>query len=625
MKKSSFLIVLILSKLVFSASADTSFLQNTVNYLSSTKLEGRRAGAPGNELAVDFVEKTFKDAGLATLDESYQEGFTIFTEMIKNGDNQVLITSGEMEKSFEPISYSLSGDVKASEVAFVGYGISIPKNDPKIKYDDYEGLDVTDKIVIVLTGDPGVKNPKSPFRDTDYMSYRSIHYKLKNAINNGAKGILIVNDPLSMENYPQESAPVFNPTEGGGDRFNIIAGYVTNLWVNNFVLKNKDTKTLQETITKTEKPNSFFTSAKMDLSVHLKKKTGRVSNVVAVVPGADPTLKNEVVVVGAHLDHLGFGGESSMEQSSLIENSNKSKLQKLVMKYKVALATVEKAQGKIHPGADDNASGTATVLKLALDLKDKKLKRTFVFVLFNAEEEGLLGSASFVENWQSHIEKYGNIVAMLNYDMVGRYSNEVSLMGVNSGLEWKNILNPLMTDLKFELKNEAVGSSDHASFLAKKIPALFFTTGAHPDYHTSRDTADKINFTAMESIENYSLSLIDQLENSTITFNKDYTDGQEENRPRGYGAHLGCVPEFGQPDTVKGVICTRASVDSPAEKAGIQPNDVLIQIGDIEVTSVYDLAFALKYYRAGDEIELTWLRNGVAMKAKIILARSRRP
>ena len=196
MKQSYFSSALLFTSLIATAYADTSFLQNTVNYLASSKLEGRRAGAPGNELAVDFVEKTFKDAGLATLDESYQEGFTIFTEMIKNGDNQVLITNGEMEKSFEPISYSLSGDLKVTEVAFVGYGISIPKNDPKIKYDDYDGLDVNDKIVIVLTGDPGVKNPKSPFRDTDYMSYRSIHYKLKNAINHGAKGILIVNDPL---------------------------------------------------------------------------------------------------------------------------------------------------------------------------------------------------------------------------------------------------------------------------------------------------------------------------------------------------------------------------------------------------------------------------------------------
>jgi len=589
--------------LLFSISlrAEESFFEDVVKYLASTELEGRRVGSPGNELAENFVENKIKEAGLLPLEDSYRESFTIFTEMEKNGDNLVRKSNGEIEPNFQPISYSLTGDLKNTDVIFVGYGISIPKQDQKIKYDDYEGVDVTDKIVVVLTGDPGVKNPKSLFRDPEYIGYRSIHYKMKNAINHGAKGILIIADPLSNTSYPEETLPVFNATEGGGDRFSIIAGNVTNKWFNQF-LKNTDTLKLQQEITTSQLPVTFKVDLKLDLSVHLKKKTGRVSNIVGVIPGNDETLKRQVVVVGAHLDHLGYGGDASMEQNA-----------------------IGVSQGKIHFGADDNASGVSMVLKLARELKKLNLKRTFVFVLFNAEEVGLLGSKNFVESWVMHEEKYGKVVAMLNYDMVGRFSTTVSVIGVNTALEWKSLVAPIQSSIPFEAKGMEVGSSDHAPFVDKKIPALFFTTGAHGDYHTSRDTAEKINFQAMGQIENYSIDLVSQLEKSLITYNPDYNDGQDDtSRPRGYGAHLGCVPEFGQPDSVKGVMCIRASTGSPAELAGILPNDVLIQIGDIEITSVYDLAFALKYYRAGDTVELAWKRGDQVIKAQVVLQRSKR-
>lgn len=609
--------------LLFSVSlkAEESFFENIVKYLASTELEGRRAGSPGNELAENFVENKIKEAGLLPLEDSYRESFTIFTEMEKNGDNLVRKSNGEIEPNFQPISYSLTGDLKNTDAIFVGYGISIPKKDQKIKYDDYEGVDVTDKIVIVLTGDPGVKNPKSLFRDPEYIGYRSIHYKMKNAINHGAKGILIIADPLSNTNYPEETLPVFNATEGGGDRFSIIAGNVTNKWFNQF-LKKTDTLKLQQAITSTQLPVSFNVDLKLDLSVHLKKKTGRVSNIVGVIPGSDETLKREVVVVGAHLDHLGYGGDASMEQNNAV-SSDKGQLEIILRKYQKERAKF--FQGKIHYGADDNASGVSMVLKLARELKKLNLKRTFVFVLFNAEEVGLLGSKNFVESWVMHEEKYGKVVAMLNYDMVGRFSTTVSVIGVNTALEWKSLVAPIHSSIPFEAKGMEVGSSDHAPFVDKKIPALFFTTGAHTDYHTSRDTAEKINFLAMGQIENYSLDLVSQLEKSAITYNSDYNDGQDDtSRPRGYGAHLGCVPEFGQPDSVKGVMCIRATTGSPAESAGIQPNDVLIQIGDIEITSVYDLAFALKYYRAGDTVELAWKRGEQVIKAQVVLQRSKR-
>lgn len=587
---------LILVVLIVSLSASAGFYEDSIKYLASKKLEGRKPGTQGNVLAQDYSINKFKQFNLQPLAGSFKQDFTIFTKMIKKGNNS-LSTNTDIDKSFQPISSSLSGEVLNSKMVFVGYGITIPKSDPQLKYDDYANMDVKGKIVIILTGDPAIGNMNSPFRHPDYINYRSIHYKLKNAAMHEARGVLIVENPLSLTNYPIEPKPIFNATEGGGNRFSIIAGYSTNKWLNKHLPRTSLLK-FQNRIKATGKPNSKYLPGLFNLSVSLKKQTGRVSNIVAVLPGQDPVLKKEVIVVGAHFDHLGHGGESSMDPHG---------------------------HGKIHPGADDNASGTAMVLKLAKELSTKKHKRTYVFALFNAEESGLLGSAHFVAMWSRHETQYGKIMSMLNYDMVGRYVDHISIMGANSSTEWKSVLNPISSSLNFVIKNSSVGSSDHASFTAKEIPSLFFTTGAHEDYHRSTDTAEKINYQSLSIIEKYSLRMFSNLEREkALIFNTTYNDGQDPGRTRGYGAHLGCVPKFGQSDNVVGVLCVRASDGSPAMDAGIIANDILIQIGEIDIKSIYDLAFALKYYRAGDKVELAWKRNNMILKKVITLTKSSR-
>lgn len=589
-------LLILLTSLSLNLSISAGFYEDAVYYLASDKLEGRKPGTQGNKTATNYSIEKLKSFGLGPLADSYKQEFTIFTEMVKEGNN-FFGSNESMENLFEPISSSLSGDISNAKMVFAGYGITIPKSDTSLKYDDYEGVDVKGKIVVVMTGDPAIGNMHSPFRHPDYINYRSIFYKLKNAIVHGAAGVIVLNDPLSLENYPNEKAPYFNPTEGGGNRFSALAGYATNKWMNKVLAsKSLDTLKLQKVIRDTGKPSSFDVDGRYKMSVNLKKKTGRVANVVGVLEGSDETLKKEVIVIGGHFDHLGYGGESSMDPHG---------------------------HGQIHNGADDNASGTAMVLKLAKELAAKKTKRTYIFVLFNAEEMGLLGSAHFVDMWARHGEQYGKIKAMLNFDMVGRYNKSVSVMGAATSLDWKNLFAPVRSNVKFEVKNEALGSSDHASFTAKQIPALFFTTGAHEDYHTSHDTADKIDFQAMREIEKYSLALLSKMENSSSpVFNPDYSDGSDAGRPRGYGAHLGCVPEFGQSDDIVGVKCVRASDNSPALKAGIISGDILIQIGDIEIKSIYDLAFALKYYRAGDKVELGWMRGEKLMKKQVALSKS---
>lgn len=581
---------------VLSFSVFASELKTNLEYLSSDLLEGRKPGKPGNALAEDFLVKKFRDYGLKSIEGSYKQEFTIFTEMTKNGDNFFKFKG--IDLAFEPISYSLSKNLSNKEIVFAGFGISIPTNDPKLVYDDYNGLDVTDKIVVVLTGDPGIGNPKSIFREADYQNYSSLFYKLKNAITKGASGIILVNDPLSNPEYPNEPDLYFNGSEGGGSRFSIVSGKTSVKVLDHFLIK-KSVIGIQKEIAKTQRPMSFSLGRKVNLAVNLKKKTGRVSNIVGMVPSTHGS--KEVIVIGAHMDHLGYGGESSLDPTG---------------------------EAKIHNGADDNASGTSLVLELAKSLNNTSLKYNYVFALFNAEEMGLLGSSHFIELWQGRIaQNIGSVKAMLNFDMVGRYQNGVSIMGLGSAKTWESLL-PKQTNTNFVLnkKSQAIGSSDHAVFLNQKIPALFFTTGAHEDYHRSSDTSEKINYNKLAQLINYSKSFLKNIDaSSSIEFDPSYDiGGGSSGRDRGYGAHLGCVPEFGQSDDILGVVCMRASANSPAQKAGIIAGDILVQIGDIDIKSIYDLAFALKYYRAGDEVELGWKRDESLMKNKVVLAKSSR-
>ncbi|MDB2426244.1 M28 family peptidase, partial [bacterium] len=334
-----------------------------------------------------------------------------------------------------------------------------------------------------------------------------------------------------------------------------------------------------------------------DIEVNLKKITGRVSNVIGFFPGSDEKLQYEAIVFGAHFDHLGMGGSESNEADT---------------------------EPKIHHGADDNSSGTALVLSLMEKLKNTDHKRTYVFALFNGEEMGLLGSKYMAENFE-RLAGSLQMKAMLNFDMVGRFDKKLSVIGVGSAFEWDDYINEYLSlknknDLPVELNSQTLGSSDHASFINNKVPSLFFTTGAHEDYHKSTDTFEKINFEGLKALEKMVLNFSSLIDVKTkITFDPKALEEGDGGRSRGYGSHLGCVPDMGSGDKITGVLCTRFVKDSPAQKAGLLPGDILVGIGDIAINSIYDLSFALKFHRPGDEIQLRWMREGVEMEAQITL------
>jgi hypothetical protein len=313
------------------------------------------------------------------------------------------------------------------------------------------------------------------------------------------------------------------------------------------------------------------------------------ANVVGVLPGNDPTLKDEAVVIGGHYDHLGLGRG----------------------------ARGPARVGVIHPGADDNASGTATVMALARAFGQAGgARRTLVFVAFAGEEIGLLGSRHYAMHPPIPIE---HTVAMLNFDMVGRLrNNRLYVMGTDSAREFKPLLDEIGMELGLELRlsGEAFTPSDHTPFYNKDRPVLTFYTGHHEDYHKPSDTWDKVNGEGLRRVTETAYRIVSRLANQDehLTFVK------LPPRPGRNGPYLGITPDFSEP-TLQGVRLGGVLSGSPAEKAGLKQEDLIVTFSGVQVSSFDDLVFAIRSRRAGDTVEVIYQRDGTEQRVNAILGK----
>jgi Zn-dependent M28 family amino/carboxypeptidase len=308
-------------------------------------------------------------------------------------------------------------------------------------------------------------------------------------------------------------------------------------------------------------------------------------NVIGVLEGSDPVLKNENIVIGAHYDHLGRGGEGSLAPRS----------------------------GEIHHGADDNASGTAGMLELArlFSAQRPRPKRTLIFIAFSGEEEGLLGSNYYVNH---PLVPLANTVAMINMDMIGRMKDrKLVIGGVGTAKEWRELIG--QGSFELTLNEDGYGPSDHNSFYGKQVPVLFFWTGTHNDYHKPSDTFDKINYEDEARI----LSLVARIVRDVAAADKrvTYTTARSDAPPRtgGFRVYLGTIPNYA--DTTDGVLIDGVRDASPAAKAGLKAGDRIVKIADREVKNVYDYTFALGEMKAGQEYVVEIKRGGEKLTLKI--------
>lgn len=560
-------------------------------------MKGRAAGTPELEQAAKYITEQFRDLGLqpAGSDGSFLQPFVVTTGASMGHHNQLTVRqlqsvqTLQSGKEYIPISFSSSGAVTGS-VVFAGYGVSAPE----FEYDDYFHLDVRDKIVVALRYEPKRFSEKRGASPGSYTHHSHFISKAINARDRGAKALLLVNGKL--RNRDKDPLVKFGST-AGPENAGILVSHVRNEIVESwFAWAGKSLAQLQDGIDESYRPNSFLFSKDLiiSLEVDIKRKQAEINNVVGYLPGSS----DEYVVLGAHYDHLGLGNQNSLSPSRI---------------------------GDVHPGADDNASGTAGLIELARLFANqrKSLRRGMLFLAFAGEEIGLLGSSHWVNQPTLPL---GKAVAMINMDMIGRIRNsKIYIGGIGTGSTFGSLLDETSANHQFKIDRAQTGysSSDHTSFIGKRIPVLFFFSGLHSDYHRPTDTWEKIVGGSAVDLLDMIAEVVTKIREASKPPEFIQIDSLrvENGRPGGYGPYFGSVPDFGEIEN--GVMFADIRPGSPADKAGLQPGDILIQFRDKVINNLYDFTYALRSSKAGEAVEVKILRGEQKISVQVALEQRR--
>ncbi|GBC80666.1 Aminopeptidase YwaD [bacterium HR09] len=572
MKKLPFLALLLAAGL--AVAADLPSLRRDVYFLASSGLEGRRAGSVGAQVAASYIAQRFAALGLSPAGDegSFFQPFT-FVANVTPGPANALSFSGAVTlqaqpQEFAPVPFSASGEAEG-EVVFVGYGISAPE----AGYDDYQGVDVKGKVALLLRFSPAGDDPSSPF-----APYLPLRRKVSDAVAKGAAAVLIATGPASKESGEPVKVPFDYSFADAGVPVMAIA---TPLAERLFAGQGFTLRELQERMDSRREPASRPLPVTARVKADLQPERRQTANVLAILAGTDPVVGHELVVVGAHYDHLGFGGPGS--------NS---------------LAPDVRA---VHNGADDNASGVAALLEIARQLAAHPPKRSVLFVSFGAEELGLLGSSYLLQHFPLPKDW---VVAMVNLDMVGRPKKGPALTvgGYGTAKEWAELIPKLNRNHHLKLTTSAggYGASDHSSFYSAGIPVLFFFTGAHEDYHKPSDDAEKLNYPGFARVVQFAADTVRAVANLSErpTYQKV---AQEEGPRRSFKVRTGLIPEYGWEG--RGVKVSGVRGGSAAEKAGLQAGDVVIKVDERVVHNIYDYMYALGDHQPGETVPFTVQRG----------------
>ena len=580
------LVILLLFSCQGSSQVTIKELQEHIKYLSSDSLKGRLTGSPGDSLAAEYIKSKFLFYGLIPLTGDGFQRFKVTKRVVAGKANALSINGINyvVGKDFTPPAFSSNAELK-SVVVFTGYGFNISSD--SLKWNDYNGLDVKGKWVLILRGDPETDNSKSKF-----IPFSADRDKALLAKDMGAAGVLMVSG-VGLD--PQDN---FDPLSTEGYSVDIPVLKIKREVADVILSSSKNTiAVLEKKLNDTRKPFSFLTKSMVDGKSEIVRELANTRNVVMLLPGEDPKFKDEYIILGAHFDHLGMGGPGSGSR---------------------ALDTIG-----IHHGADDNASGVAMMLELAEKFAKTKgsHKRSILCIAFTGEEEGLLGSKHFTDDPVINLSK---VNAMINLDMVGRLNetNNLQISGVGTAAGLKNLVYA-KTDtsvIKLTLSNEGYGPSDHSSFYGKNIPVLFYFTGAHMDYHTPTDTWEKINYKGMVEISDLIFSMSKELASSDIRlqFKEAGPKAQAVQYGRGKGVTLGIMPDFA--GVVKnGLRADFVTPGKPAALGGMQKGDIITFINGKPVNNIQDYMFRMSQLKHGETISVEVLRNDKKVVLLILL------
>ncbi len=583
-------------------------LRGDITFLAADAREGRGTGSEGIEEAAEHIATVFRELGLkpAPGAEGYFQPFELSPE-VKLGEPLDLDFDGPGDQTiaaekddFTALTAGGGGEFHDVPLVFAGYGITAQDEDEMLDYDDYKGLDVKDKAVLIIRREPQQNLEDSPFAGAETSPYSALRHKLRNAERRGAKALLLVNDAPGIKEDENKDAlldPHYMGSDGKGIPFIMVKRAFANRLLAAAGMPNLDEleKEIDQDLMPRSRPLDDWS---LDATITMSKTPVRAKNVIGVLEGAGPHA-DETIVIGAHYDHLGFGGQGSMAFGSK----------------------------EIHNGADDNASGTAMVLELArrLAARHDPLPRRVVFMAFSAEERGLLGSKHYVDHPLFPLE---NTVFMLNFDMVGRLNDEDKLSifgaGTSPGLDHLADALALSQGIDAKLIEGTQGvffQSDHASFYRKDIPVLFAFTGTHDDYHRPSDDTERINFEGMTRIANFGeLLLLDlaRRPERPAFLKLQHSEEPSPGRLAGHGAYFGSRPSYGESD-VKGVKLDGVTEGGPADKAGLKGGDIIIRFAGAPVETIEDFMMGLSEHKPGDAVEVVVLRDGEEKTLKATL------
>jgi hypothetical protein len=567
-----------------------AWLLQHVKTLAAPEMEGRASGSPGAARAARHVAAELQRLGLRPGGDGggWLQTFTVPTG-IRLGEGNALDLRAPapralaLGREFVPLTVSAEG-VQEAELVFAGYGITAAERG----WDDYAGLDVRGRMVLVLEREPRRADPGGPFRRPDLYHYTERTHKIINARAHGAAGILVVVGDGAGDALP--------PLAGVSQPWSILAAAVIRGAADRLLAPAGTTlATAAAAIDAAGAPRSFVVpGARVALQVRLVRERGRTDNVIGVLPGRDARLREEAVVIGAHYDHLGRGGEGSLAPD---------------------------AGGAIHHGADDNASGVAALLGLARAFAEAGgAPRTLVFAAFSGEEMGLLGSAHYV---RQPVHPLDRTVLMLNLDMIGRLRQRTLYVGgTDSGHGLRELVTAQTGGLTLSLKGDPFGRSDHTSFYTAGRPVLFLFTGAHADYHRPSDTWDTIDAAGLAEVTAFAGRVVQAAAAVAVPPAYVRVAAPPGSGRGGYGPYFGVIPDFGESER-GGVRVGGVRPGSPAEKAGVRTGDLIVAFSGLSVRTLEDFTFALRGRRPGDRVEVTVEREGAARRLNATLEERR--
>jgi len=588
--------VLILMTALLATTAQAGSLKQHVEYLASPELEGRLTGTPGAAKAADFIIQNLTELGALPLpgQKDFRLPFDFTAGMNDAGTTLSLDGTAKVWEGTETVQALSFSDTNSASgpVVFAGYGLSLP-DDSESPYDSYVGLDVTDKIVMVLRYFP--EDGDQETRVT-LARYAGLRYKAMHARELGAKAMLVVTGPRSP-NAGLTVPMTFDTALAGSG---IVAASI-NQAVADAIFAHVEGKSLEQVQESLDSGNPHvqgfdIPGLKVTVDAKVEREQRKGYNVVGYLPRSteeeSSSADEEYVVLGAHYDHLGHG------------------------KHGNSLAKKEEA-GKTHFGADDNASGVATLLEAGAQLAKLGRPRPVVLAFWTGEELGLLGSTDFVKGGVLPTEK---IAAYLNLDMVGRMQdNRLNLQAVGSSTAWPRVIEQANVVVGFDVRiqEDPYLPTDSSAFYQAGVPTVSFFTGSHEDYHRPSDTAETLNYEDLERVVQFATLLsrkvagLEQVPDYVKVDRKAESGGNRDS----VRAFTGTIPDYAT--EVEGLRLSGVIGGGPADQAGLREGDVIVEFAGQKITNIYDYTYALDAVKVDKKVKVVFLREGSRHEVEI--------